>query len=75
MNNGSTPEANAISKIIRANGYVWYGLPEMKRSEQVYLLRYLIGNEFCAEELNGIAKLFECRLWKMDEEYRLRSRS
>lgn len=64
MNNAQTEEAITIRMKLDAHGFKLYGLPEMKKGEQALLLRYLRSNEFNESEMNGVAKLFECRLVK-----------
>lgn len=67
MNNGQTEEALIIRSKLLAHGYRLYGLPEMKKNEQILFVRYLQNNEFNVSEINGIAKLFECRLYKIED--------
>jgi hypothetical protein len=65
MNNGQTEEAQIIRANLEAHGYKLIGLPEMKKDHQKMLLRYLQNNiNFNEGEMSGIAKLFECKLFK-----------
>ncbi len=67
MNNGKTEEALIIRSKMNAHGFKLVGLPEMKKSEQVLLVKYLQANEFDQNEMRIIAKFFGCKLYSLEE--------